>query len=251
MRADERGKWLNWFTKDNIPEWECPSCQRGVLKIEGQDALLSWFTGDSEGRLKSEYFGFDDARLYCKINYDCSSCAEKIVAIGEGRIEHDDEGFVSFYRIKNFHHSPRIIKIPDAIRYSTLAIAIEQSFDLYWLDEASCVNKIRVAIEMLLDAIEPPVPRRSADLKARRLNLHERLVLLGETDEGLKKRLLAIKWLGNAGSHESDISRLDLLDAYIILEHVLYDRFEREHKEKEVNALANSLDQKYSPSAMQ
>ncbi|MCP9760666.1 DUF4145 domain-containing protein [Aquitalea sp. S1-19] len=191
--------------------------------------------------------------MYFRADYKCSSCGEVSIALGNGRgqLDYDTGECYSIYQIKSFYPAPPILRIPPSMDHSQLMAVLQQSFSLYWLDEASCANKIRLAVELLLDVIEPPIQRRSIGVKGRALNLHQRLELLGKTDEGLMQRLLAIKWLGNAGSHESAISRSDLLDAYTILEHVLYERFEREHKEKEVNALANSLDQKYNPSATQ
>lgn len=58
--------------------------------------------------------------------------------------------------------------------------------------------------------------------------------------------ILAIKWLGNAGSHSrSKISFDDVLDAYEFLEHILQEVYVQ--KTKKLKARAKEVNKKKGP----
>lgn len=78
------------------------------------------------------------------------------------------------------------------------------------------------------------------------LNLHSRINLLPEKYGELKELLLAIKWLGNAGSHaDSPISIDDVMDAYQLIDHVLQELYVQ--KGKKAKALAKLINKKKGP----
>jgi hypothetical protein len=76
-----------------------------------------------------------------------------------------------------------------------------------------------------------------------RLPLDARINVLRGSRPGLRElcdRLLAVKHLGNAGSHPGEVERSDVFDGLDILEHVLVERFENPHGQmarvvKEIN----------------
>jgi hypothetical protein len=55
------------------------------------------------------------------------------------------------------------------------------------------------------------------------LTLHQRIELLSKNRPEAGKQLMAIKWLGNTGSHDSEVSFDDLLSGYELLETTLED----------------------------
>jgi hypothetical protein len=71
----------------------------------------------------------------------------------------------------------------------------------------------------LLDRLEVPQAR----------NLHERIEKYKERDEERGSAMLAVKWVGNAGSHADDIARDNVYDAFDIIEAVLKDVFSRDY----------------------
>src|SRR5207248_10480829 len=83
----------------------------------------------------------------------------------------------------------------------------------------AAANHIRSCVEKLLDHLEEP--------KAR--DLHQRIENYKKRDEQRGTALLAVKWVGNAGSHADDISRDDVYDAFDIIEAVLKDVFSRDY----------------------
>ena len=84
-------------------------------------------------------------------------------------------------------------------------------------------------MEKLLDHLGEPQAR----------NLHQRIENYKERDEQRGSALLAVKWVGNVGSHADDISREDVYDAFDIIEIVLKDVFSRDYSKvaKSVDAI--------------
>jgi hypothetical protein len=57
-------------------------------------------------------------------------------------------------------------------------------------------------------------------------------------------QLMALKWLGNTASHEGNVSREDLLDAFEILEHILVELIDQ--RSVRVAELARNLTKKHA-----
>jgi hypothetical protein len=75
------------------------------------------------------------------------------------------------------------------------------------------------------------------------LSLHARLDAFATTEPVVGPKLMALKWLGNAGSHDGEVSKADLLDAFEILEHALGEIVEK--RSKRVATLAKKLMKKH------
>jgi len=106
---------------------------------------------------------------------------------------------------------------------------IDHSFAVFWSDLESCANKLRASVEKLLDHVGI---RRTAIRNSQRklLSLHARIQLSATRHYAFANELMAIKWLGNAGVHSSNITREDILDAYEMIEHVLREMYEQPGK---------------------
>lgn len=61
--------------------------------------------------------------------------------------------------------------------------------------------------------------------KLRLLNLHERVVLFSLRNKDIANHLLAVKWIGNTGSHVGDVTRDDVFDDFQIINYVLDELF--------------------------
>jgi len=71
-------------------------------------------------------------------------------------------------------------------------------------------------------------------------SLHERIELYEKKNNEIAQMLMAIKWLGNAGSHDGKrLTIKKILDAYEIVEHVLEELYSpRKHR---VNSLVRTI----------
>ncbi|MEN4912709.1 DUF4145 domain-containing protein [Erwinia amylovora] len=97
-------------------------------------------------------------------------------------------------------------------------------------------NAIRIALEELMTALGVPEMR----------SLHLRIEALTEQFSEHKAALMAIKWLGNAGSHEQDsVSVFDIDQAYRIIEFVLSKIYAG--STKSIEQLATDLDKRFRP----
>ena len=95
-----------------------------------------------------------------------------------------------------------------------------RAFALIWSDVGSCGNRLRVAVEVLMNECKV---QKKAKIKTgrnkgqfRELSLDERIRKFGEKQKDAATQLLAIKWLGNIGSHAglAVLTHDDLLDAF-------------------------------------
>ncbi|MPR33649.1 DUF4145 domain-containing protein [Cytophagaceae bacterium SJW1-29] len=169
---------------------------------------------------------------------NCKSCHEFVAISGTGTIEdfeyydqftgeYDRERFEIF--TPAFFYPPLpIFKIPEKCP-PLIKDEIILSFALFWVDLSSCANKIRTAIEILLtqEKVKRSVIKNK---KRRRLNLHDRIVEYQKKNSQIAEYLLAIKWIGNTGSHVGTLSQTDILDAYELLDfslRKLYDNNEQ------------------------
>lgn len=84
-------------------------------------------------------------------------------------------------------------------------------------------------------------PRDEGGEDAQRL--HKRIERYAKAEESIGPQLMALKWLGNTGSHSGDVGQQELLDAFEILEHVLAEIVER--RSDRVAALARELTEKH------
>jgi hypothetical protein len=112
--------------------------------------------------------------------------------------------------------APPIIEIPPQTP-SSVRKEIEKSFELFWLDLGACANRLRISIERIMDqagiARRPPLAKRISTYEANG-SIH------GQT-------MLALKFIGNIGSHEGSVDRNVLCDAYRIYEDALAEIFGR------------------------
>ena len=117
---------------------------------------------------------------------------------------------------------------------------IDESFQLFWVDEASCGNKIRSSIEKLLDLQKITKTIKNNRGKRQMLNLHERILKFKTKEPDIANYLLALKWIGNQGSHINTVlTKIELVDAYKILEVSLVDLYDKTRLE--VNRLTRKI----------
>ncbi|WP_223541965.1 DUF4145 domain-containing protein [Pseudomonas sp. BF-RE-26] len=122
---------------------------------------------------------------------------------------------------------------------------LHESFGIFFMDSGSALNSIRAAVEVLLT--DMGIKRSSVVKNKRRsLSLHQRINLLPARFQELKELILAVKWLGNAGSHSGpEPTAGDVRVAYDMLEHVLSEIYEE--KTKKLKAVAKSVNKRKGP----
>lgn len=242
------------FRSETLPRWRCPTCIEGVLVL-----AKGTFTKEVDARTRQRWDskGFDpecEEYVYsCVLKCTHSPCQEVVVTGGIGYLDweegSDQEGnpiqnFFSLFHPKYFVPHLKIIDIPKQTP-KDVTEELNQSFDLFFVSPASAVNHVRIALEKILTDLKV---KRFETTRSRRiiLNLHRRVQLLPSKYEHLKGLCLAIKWLGNAGSHSNnEVTLDDVMDVYDLMEAVLTQLYDP--KGDSVKKLVKEINKKKGP----
>ena len=103
-----------------------------------------------------------------------------------------------------------IIDIPEGVP-ELIKKELETSFELYWINESACANSLRKVLELVMD---------DKGVEQNRI-LHHRIKKFKATENEM---LIAIKEIGNAGSHGT-VTREYVLQGYLFLQHCLNDEY--------------------------
>jgi hypothetical protein len=161
--------------------------------------------------------------LECSRSY-CEVCAVS----GRYYVEQGEGGWYEACQPLSINPPPHLIQLPDDCP-KPIREEVEAALLLFWCDNAACLNRIRNALELLLDDLRIPRATISSARKRVRHPLHRRIDLLEAKKPNLKSicdRMMAAKHLGNAGSHSGEVvERTDVFDGFDILERVLHDMY--------------------------
>jgi len=144
-----------------------------------------------------------------------------------------EETYDNYFVPTAFHTAPALIRVPANCPVGIL-VEVRSAFSLFWCDFASCLNRIRNAIELLLNEMGVKRYGIKGDGKRARMSLDNRIGFLRSKEAKLGDlcdRLLAVKHLGNAGSHPGNVKKEDVFDGFDILEHVLLEKYENPHSQ--------------------
>jgi hypothetical protein len=216
-----------YLTKSGAPNWACPRCRGGHYRLVPDSLFHSW-TADTQEASSHEAFeaSWVNLRFVAVLKCDNQKCGEVATVAGTGKVdEYPDEHLTEmlYEEVLNptyFSPSPTLIAIPSNCPVKVVN-ELTQAFVAIWGDYSSAGNRVRAAVERLLDALR--VPKQTTNTKGRRqpIGLHARFGKIKEKYPEVHDSLLAIKWLGNAGSHTDALKRDDVCDALDIFESVL------------------------------
>ena len=240
--------WTQSISETDAPAYPCPHCGKAVLLMQPETfvahatvACLSQQPDEGWDPLIAHY-GF-----LCWLKCASSKCAGYVAVVGEGQEEPEwDEQYRQTIWERSFKPlfawpMPSIFPIPIGCPKRVVA-EIEASFRALWSDAPSAASRLRVAVEYLLDEIGVPRRRRTTS-GYEALILHRRIEVLSQADAKTAANLMAIKWLGNTGSHEAAVSREDVLKAYEVMEHALDVLLE--HRAKRATEIAKDLTRRH------
>ncbi|EKQ6529102.1 DUF4145 domain-containing protein [Enterobacter ludwigii] len=234
------------FGQDMKVEWPCPACGQKTLQID-KESFHQNLSLESKRMEEEEWFEPEMVSTIFNCMTHCSrvSCGEVVACVGRGGLDQDWNGDTHqlecypWYKplcfIPSLH--PFVIpeKCPDEITDPLMA-----SFSVFLSQPGSAANLIRISVERMLTAIG--VPER--DNKQKRINLHQRIDLLDGQYTPYKNTLMAIKFLGNAGSHTYDEVKTDDIEAaFEIMEYVMNDLFSG--RKESIDVLTRRLHSKF------
>ena len=225
----DRKLWIPPFT-NGLPALPCCACQIGFLNIVA-DTLKKLETGPSENLQSHDAWEVEWMDFRFTAFYRCTNpnCRNVVAVAGKVGYKSDyevlpngdwEERAEPYYTPLAFAEPPPVIRVceqcPEAV-----SAHLDRSFGLYWMDRRSCATAIRTAVESLLDERSVPREIERKPGKLARIPLHDRIVRFQAVDPEPGKLLLAIRVIGNVGTHQDDITVDDLLTAYEILDHVI------------------------------
>ncbi len=222
------------FTKKGVSRYQCPSCNKGLLKIK-EDTFHQQETkisreGHGHPAWDAEWITYIYSCLFECTNPDCKDI---VSSSGKGSVEEkyffDEEGqpdrdFEEYFEPEYFTPHLKIFNIPEGAPEG-VENEINKSFSLLFSDPSSSANHIRVALEHLLTHLKI---RRftTSNNKRHFLSLHNRIDLLPRKYHQIKDIFIAVKWLGNAGSHSNhEITLDDVFDSYELIIELLVEIF--------------------------
>jgi Domain of unknown function (DUF4145) len=239
---------LKHFNSDEFPLYPCPRCQATIL-LE-KSTLVFAESSESHclrevGALEYDEVGGVFSTILKCVNH---GCRETIAVVGRFRSGGGERPDSTPYDAKFldphfFTPALHIFSIPTTVPEGVRK-PIVSSFSLFWADAPASANALRTSIEELLTHYSVPTAKGPSG-KAGRLPLHDRIVEFQKTQPDAGTSLLAIKWIGNAGSHSTSLTKEDVISAYELLSSVLEELF---HKTTaRLKDLADRINQQKGP----
>jgi hypothetical protein len=245
----KRSLWKQTIFDTLVPPWPCPICRKGTIALVPK-SLIHEETIESKQAHRDEDWDPDWIRYTLTAWGECGhpSCKQRFAIAGDGGVapEYGDEGEMEwgdYFLPRVCHPMPEIFDVP-AKCPPEAGEELRAAFALFWSQQASCAGRIRVALECLMNSLGVPKRRKDKTGKYFDLSLHTRIDEFAKKEPTIGPQLMALKWLGNAGSHTNrEVSKDDLLDAFEIMEHALAEIIEK--RSAKVAALAKKLTLKH------
>ena len=245
----DRELWKQPILANRAPGYNCPRCRTGALLLV-KDSLKDATSADAARDRQRE--GWDPTedvgRFVALLRCNARNCSESVTVVGVRYTEpnfdpEDGTGWEFQYYPQYFdpplNHFAIPEKCPESVRTE-----ICNSFRLALLDPSGAAARLRTAIERLLDAQGVRARARKPG-KIVRVSLHERIEIFRQNKPELADALMAVKWLGNAGTHDTALQRDDLFDAYDIVEHVVDELISE--RTARVRSLAKQINKRRGP----
>ena len=241
------------FTRKRSNDWVCPSCGKGILRIKAD----TFHQAEKHSSRDHSFVAWDPEWIQyvfsCMLVCTNDQCKEVVSCSGVGHVKEqgytERDGQFDFQYEDLFHptyFTPhlKLINIPEGCP-ETVSKPLNESFAIFFSSPGAASNNVRITIEELLTDLNV---RRFDMVQNKRqfTSLHRRVNLLPSKHADLKQMLLAIKWLGNAGSHgNGEISIDDVMDSYELMDHVLHEIYAS--KTKHLAALAKKVNKNKGP----
>lgn len=190
-----------WREASTTLRWPCRVCERGHLRRVADE----WPPEEGPANGRRDFLG----RLRCD-DPECGASASISGTVEPGPAGKDA------YRVEQFSPAPCPFIIADNVPHAVRKPLLDASRHL-WADHDAAGNKIRRAVEAMMD--DRGVAKFPKSGPRKPLSLHSRILRYGKPE--VVDKLLALKVIGNAGSHDGGLSRDDILDAFQIMELVL------------------------------
>lgn len=235
------------FSDRPVEAYLCGRCKKGHLTPE-PDSFAAEEPGFSANARDGDFWEPDwlEYRFTFRCRCSNSKCGEISFVAGSGVLDqrYDYDGqpeYFDSFKIHSFFPAPYLAEVPRELPDKVLK-SLERSFLLYWADTSAAANALRASLEFVLDELKVPRTQKRDDGSEHRLNLHQRIDAAEKQKPELKDLFLALKDVGNLGSHGGDVADGDYSDAVEIFAHILTSLFQDDAKR--IKELAQKLSAK-------
>jgi hypothetical protein len=180
----------------------------------------------------------------------CDDCQGSVAVSGYWDVIGEYADADSIGTVRGYHplfcHPPlAMLRIPERCTNQKLRGEIAAASQVYWCDPRACMNHIRQAIELLLDDMKVKKSKTVKGSGPR--SLHTRIESLADKSPDLSAKLMALKWLGNAGSHSHRGAgkHSDALDGFELLDYVLVEWYDK--RSKTLDRMARDINERKGP----
>jgi hypothetical protein len=224
----------------------CPSCINGHVTFKDENIRID--STVIERKTRNSFLSFNSGDVYrmAAVSF-CSLCEDPLSVIGTAKYYDNSSSPVSSDYLGGkkylgftplFFHPPlNIFPVSDYCP-KEIQKTILLAFSHYWNDTSASANSIRTAVELILN--EQKIEKGD---KENKLKLHARIELYKKKNKELGTRLMAVKWIGNEGSHEGILSADNILDGFEILYSVIHELYDLPNQNLRINELADKINE--------
>lgn len=230
---------LKEHTLEEFPSFPCPRCDSTIQPI--QSAYASEQSAESRIWQQGPDADIDHIVGVFTLRLRCSSasCGEQVFCVGNFHVS--DAGYnggqsriVEFLKPKFFSPTIPIFpihpKIDDPNMKSRIADPLRESFSLFWNNPSAAGNSLRIVLEALMDYRGIKNSTINSKRKRERISLHSRIEMFKRKHPHLADigdKLIAVKWIGNGGSHLAGLKHKHMVTAYKLMEHIIDELFNK------------------------
>jgi len=224
------------FNQDNLPDWNCSTCRRGKVFFDLSNITCFETNKSKRARSENDWDPYQIDEHFTGV-LKCSNpkCQENYSITGQISYWNlsDDESpsdLVPHYLPTYIYPILHIFRIPEYTPFE-VAEAIVTAFKIFWIDKPTCANSVRKVIELILDDKRIAKTELSPTRKRRSISLHKRLLIFQQKNRQIADQLMAIKWIGNVGSHEFEVDPEDLVAGFELL-HYSLEKLYGDHEQR-------------------
>lgn len=227
-------------------KYTCPTCQIGKLSVDPNKVLYQQ-TAESIRFQKMPEWDPEWVVYVFSALLTCNNteCNDVLCCSGVGTVQdhqyYDNEGrpnsdWLDVFEATIFTPNLQFFAFPDGLAES-VASELNASFAVFFFDLDSAANHIRSSIELLLTELKVTRYKRVPNKKTHRYSLHQRIERLPPKYNDVKDMFMAIKLVGNQGSHGAGkVDKMLIYNAYEIIEQIFYHLYENTFQTTQLKA---------------
>ena len=255
--AIDRSLWTQTFKENDPPSWACPTCGLGSLaSVKGSFKI-------EETRASSDAHQEDgwepdwiQHRFIGMLKCSRTQCGDIVIIAGDTVSEeyyepdpsnpynYIDYGVETRLRPRYVLPAPALFRMPPDTP-EDVRDEIIGAFQLFWTDYGACANKLRSALEALMDHFNVKKTAINRKNKRVRVDLHGRIELFRTRAPDVADHLLAAKWIGNTGVHAGRLNDSDIFDALDMIEFALDELIAK--RSSQLKKIAKAITKRRAP----